>query len=66
MEATRLSRHTRNRRPCILNLHKKFRSPLRRVQQLRARSEGGAEGAPALPPAEQKRPQFEQPFLPDG
>ena len=32
-----------------------------------ARSEGGAEGAPAPPPpAGQKGPQFEQPYLPDG
>ena len=27
---------------------------------------GGAEGAPAPPPAEQKGPQFEQLFLPDA
>ena len=38
------------------------------VEDRQARSEGGAEGAPAPPPpiAELKGPQFEQPFVPDS
>ena len=38
-----------------------------RTVYIQARNEGGgAEGVIQHPPAEQKGPQFEQPFLPDG